>query len=103
VTQLADRLKAHVLHDSGVDVTPLVPPELPSRWYYGIGGMFDVLLELGPRVVGRRSPFELNTSAYQLQTQMLTGSRQEYATSSTQQAKFTVARPSFHHTICSTS
>lgn len=39
VTRLAERLTLHALEDSGVEVAqPLVPPELPTWWYYGING-----------------------------------------------------------------
>ncbi|KAL1839371.1 hypothetical protein VTJ49DRAFT_1606 [Mycothermus thermophilus] len=41
VTHLAERLHEYALVDTGTDVTPIVIPELPEFWNFGISGICD--------------------------------------------------------------
>ncbi|KAL1843838.1 hypothetical protein VTJ49DRAFT_7189 [Mycothermus thermophilus] len=42
---LAETLKARAKNESGRDVAPLVPPELPTLWVYGMSGVCDNFTE----------------------------------------------------------
>lgn len=39
VSRLAQKLQSSAFIDTGVEVSPLLPPELPTFWYFGISGM----------------------------------------------------------------